>query len=84
MRFSTFILALVTTTLPATAAEPLTPSQALACRVLENRSDWMDIMEHTQTRWGLSVEAQLALFAEEWQLEADNLPSGTSRRHLNS
>lgn len=75
MRFSTFILALVTTTLPATAAEPLRPSEALACRVLDDRPDWMDIMEHTQTRWGLSVEAQLALFAEEWQLEADNLPS---------
>ena len=75
MRFSTFILALVTTTLPAAASESMTPSVALACRVLDDRPDWMDIMEHTQTRWGLSVEAQLALFAEEWQLEADKLPS---------
>ncbi len=75
MRISTIILALVSAALPVSAEEAMTPSQTLACRVLDDRPDWIDIMEHTQTRWGLSVEAQLALFAEEWQLEADDLPS---------
>lgn len=59
----------------AASAEEHHPSYDLACSVLNDRPDWVDLMERTQTRWGVSVEAQLALFSEEWQLEADELPA---------
>ena len=75
MRLSALILPLFVIAAPAASAAEDPPAYNLACSVLNDRPDWIDLMERTQTRWGVSVEAQLALFAEEWQLEADDLPA---------
>ena len=68
------VLALGLTALPATSEE-VAPPPSFACTVVNERSDWIDIFERTDARWGVSVEAQLALIAEEWQIHADNIPS---------
>ena len=71
-------LILIATLFVSLIVQPASADQAegerLACQVLAERADWIDQMRRTEDRWGLSIEAQLALFSEEWQLEADNLP----------
>lgn len=59
---------------PAVAAENASAS-ALACKIQKDRTGWLQTLERTESRWGVTVEAQLALIAEEWGYTADDLPS---------
>ncbi|GEM_PF-5128294 len=60
---------------PLAASEPQTPSAWIYCDVQHQRPSWINILERTEVKWGVSVEAQLALIAEEWGLEPGNLPA---------
>lgn len=60
-------------TSPSVAAEP--DAAALGCKIQKSRAGWLKTLEQTETRWGVSVEAQLSILADEWGLTADDLPA---------
>ena len=65
---------LLSSALMLAAPGALSAEKSLVCDVLE-REAWMDAFLATENRWGVSVEAQLALVSEDWQLEQRGLPS---------
>ena len=65
---------LLSTALLVAAPSAMSADQNMVCKVLE-RDSWMNALLATENRWGVSVEAQLALISEDWQLEQNGLPS---------
>ena len=51
------------------------PPDTLACEIFRDRGDWYEAARRTETRWGMPAAHQLALFAEDWSLSKENLPS---------
>lgn len=76
MRFkSVFLAAFIATGLTGPGFADPDETKPFACELQDKRPDWVRAMTHTENRWGLTTDAQLALISYEWSLEDQQLPS---------